>query len=658
VIAENLAERFERGPLALDEARRLARDLCTALLRSGRHGGLTAVNVVSGPDGWLVGGFTGRGDERDDVRAVGALLYQALTGTPAGAGIAALPRAMRAPILRSLHAERGRRHGTVAELAEALGVVAPRPPRRRTRALWPVVAAVIGLGVVGAARLGRSTPRPALVAAVAPAPAPPPAPRRAVELGAFAAPGWLADGLPAMIAVVLDENPGLERGAGGLRVDGAATAAGAGWRVDVRVVDPATDATLATEHIVVAGPGELVARVGELAARLSAALAPGAHPPALAALTTSSVEAWQAYAAHDFRRAAALDPRFVLAHLAVARENPDAAPAELAVARPLAVGAAAARALRRLDAATPEALVAALEAERTQAPHDLALAAELAAAYRRAGRVADCAALAERAGDPAARDLAACRLAAGDGPGALAAARRADDPLFEGDVALTIGRIADARDAYHRAGARAGARPALLLLRAQGKCKTRAPMASVDDARVVWALANACGDRDRARAAEAYARRAGGDLAAPATVAAARARADAAGWSADGLDRGRRLGPLFAVARAEKQAAVLAGFAPAPSDRWGLFEEPLLLEVALTEAELGSPDDAALACAELAETGAAVGLYCQGRAAEAAGDPVGAWQGYRAFLDRWSDADPEQRWVRDARVRIMHRARK
>src|SRR5262249_48099489 len=101
-----------------------------------------------------------------------------------------------------------------------------------------------------------------------------------------------------------------------------------------------------------------------------------------------------------------------------------------------------------------------------------------------------------------------------------------------------------------------------------------------------------------------------------------------------------------------KQRALLDAFVPAPGDRFGLFEDPLLLDAALTHAELGDTDAAALACAELAEP---LALYCQGRVAEAAGDAGGAFTGYRAFLDRFADADPENRLARDARRRILHR---
>ena len=55
MIAETLAERFARGPMAVDEARRLARDLCAALLAGGVHGRLTAGCVVDRYGVWFVG---------------------------------------------------------------------------------------------------------------------------------------------------------------------------------------------------------------------------------------------------------------------------------------------------------------------------------------------------------------------------------------------------------------------------------------------------------------------------------------------------------------------------------------------------------------------------------------------------------------------------
>ena len=683
-----LAERVAKGPLAPSEARRLARDVCAALeYAHGQgmvHGNLGADSVVLDGERWVVVGFAARGaDAREDVRAVGALLYQALTGSPpvAGARTLALPRGLRAPILRSLQEAPERRYGTIAEMAVALGVAPPAPPRRRRR-IWPLVAlGIVAAGLAGVARylIGRGDRRPVAIVAPTPeppAPAPAPAPaRRVLAIGELSAPAdaaWLGPVVAEMLAAVLDEVPSLEvvRAGGGLVLTGTIEHAGAGWLVAARIVDTASHATLAAERIAAGDPGELVVRVGELAARLAGIVAPGTRTPALATLTSGSAEAWQAYGAGDeagIRRAIAIDPKFFQAWARLATwlhgsGQTEEAEAAVATARPLAAhaGSAGMRALARLAARTPAERVAALELERAHAPHDLAIAAELAAAYRAAGRVTDCAAEAERAGAPGARDLASCRLAAGDATGALAAATASDDPLLAGDVALGLGRFAEAREAYRKAGARAGARPALVALRAQGRCKTVVHPTSVDDARIAMALAIACGDPDGIHAAEAAARkldpRAGDDLAVlraavhgePRAFARAQARAaDEALWSADGLDRGRRYGPVFAAARSERRSEALAGFSPAPSDRWGLFEEPLLFEVALTQADLGSAEDAALACDELDAT-TPLALYCHGRAAEAAADWPGAFRAYREFLDRWSDADPDHRLVREA----------
>src|SRR5262249_49172448 len=199
-------------------------------------------------------------------------------------------------------------------------------------------------------------------------------------------------------------------------------------------------------------------------------------------------------------------------------------------------------------------------------------------------------------------------------------------------------------------------------LRAQGKCRIAVAKNGVDDARVAHALALAGGDGDEAKAAEDAARKrapkAADELAMlrsalrgeKKTFARASGRADDATlWAADGLDRGRRYGPVFTAARGEGRADALAGFAPAPSDRFGLFEEPLLFQVALAQADLGSAEDAARACAELPSP---LIYYCQGRAAEAAADVAGAFAAYREYLDRMSDADPDFWLTHEAARRI------
>ena len=684
-----LAERLAKRPLAPVEARRLARDVCAGLLHAHAqgvvHGRLGPDAVVEDGKHWVVCGLDGAGrdaDPRDDVRGVGALLYQALTGTApvGGAQTLALPRSLRAPILRSLHELPERRYGTLLEMAVALGVAKPPAPVKRRR--WPVVPLVgmIGLGVVILARsAGGKGERPAAVPAAVAAPAPAAAPR-VVRIADFAAPAdaaWLGPGVAAMLATVLGEAPGLEivREGDGFTIDGTVEHEGKGWVLAARLVEPAGQTTVAAERIAAASLDELVARVGALGEKYVEALAPGTRAPRLASLATGSAAAWEASLAGDlgdedgWRRAIAADPGFFLprARLAgwlAARGQAAEARQALDEARPLAprAGAAGLRLLARLEARTPEERVHALELERAHAPHDLALAAELASADRAAGRIGDCVTEAARAGAHAATDLTLCRLAAGDAAGALAAAAVADDPVLAGDVALALGRFGDAREAYRRAGAKAGARLALVALRAQGKCRAPTAKSTVDDARIAHALALACGDWDEAKAAEDAARkkdpRAADELAMlraaargeKRTYARARSRADDAGlWAADGLDRGRRYGPVLAAARGEARADALAGFAPAPSDRFGLFEEPLLFQVALAQADLGSAEDAALACAELP---APLIYYCQGRAAEAAADVAGAFGAYREYLDRMSDADPDFWLTHEAARRI------
>src|SRR5262249_62088730 len=128
------------------------------------------------------------------------------------------------------------------------------------RALGRVArGAVGGVGRPGPSR-GARPPSPPPAAE----PAPPPPPRH-VSLGSFAAPGWLAEGLPAMIAAVLEESPGLDLSGGGLRIDGAAAPAGDGWLIAVRVGGPDGGATLAAVRHAVAGAREVVGRVGALA---------------------------------------------------------------------------------------------------------------------------------------------------------------------------------------------------------------------------------------------------------------------------------------------------------------------------------------------------------------------------------------------------------
>jgi hypothetical protein len=300
-----------------------------------------------------------------------------------------------------------------------------------------------------------------------------------------------------------------------------------------------------------------------------------------------------------------------------------------------------------VSARTPEERLAALEAARDFAPHDAAIAASLAPAYRAWGEVARCAEEAARAGEAGAADLAWCRAALGDEVGSVAAA--AGDPLLLGDVLAFHGRAAEARVAYGRAGSAAAARLAWLAARLDARCpRAEVPVASLDDARAAFAVARACGDGAAAARIEASLRRAGEPLA-----------DELAGTSpvagADPLDRARRLGPGLAAARAAgraKAAEALAGFATMPLDRYALFEPPLLLEVALTQIAAGDAEAAALTCEELAGP---IELYCRGRAAEAAGHFGAAFAAYRELADRWAGADRRHRMAAET-IRRMRAA--
>jgi hypothetical protein len=179
-VSATLRERLEQGRVPLDEALPLVQGLCAELARAharGRvHGRLSPETVKIVVGAWEVDFAAARpddGDERDDVRAVAEILTEALTGETGTAAAMRLPPGVRGPILRSLHAQRERRHGTIEELARALGVPLPEPPRQR-RVGWPWIAASALLAGVasGAVRLSAVEIAPRLVAPViAPAPA-------------------------------------------------------------------------------------------------------------------------------------------------------------------------------------------------------------------------------------------------------------------------------------------------------------------------------------------------------------------------------------------------------------------------------------------------------------------------------------------------------
>jgi hypothetical protein len=642
-VTATLRARLAEGPMEPREVAELAADLCAELARAhaaGRvHGRLSAESVRCVVGRWEVDfAAAGGEDERDDVRAIAAIVTEAFTGGTDVAAAMRLPRGVRAPILRSLHADRALRHGSVEELAGALGVALPPPPPARSR--WRIAAATL-VAFVASPAVTWQAPAAAMVSE-------PPAAPHAVERRTLVVQGGGA--LADMLATALAERPGLEvirHGTGALRLE----IGGDG----VRLLDAAREATLLGER---RSPGRSPIDEAEgLAARVAAALDAGPGPT-LRALTTGSDEAYRAYVeglAGDeaaLRRAIALDPSFFAPRLRLAESAPEELPAAAALVG--RAGRRGALALARVAARDPAARLAALEAERAFAPADAAVAAALAPAYRVAGKPAACASEAARAvaaglGEAAA-DLAWCRAAAGDEAGAVDAAMAGGDPLLAGDVLAFHGRAGEARAAYARAGAAAAARLAWLAARLDARCPRAAvPVASLDDARAAFAVALACGDGAAADRIEAGLRRAGEPLADE--LAALRGKRPPLSWTGgDPLERGRFLGPRLAAARARGEAgAALAGFAPAPIDRHGLFEPPLLLEVALAQMAAGDAEAAALACEELAGP---VGLYCRGRAAEAAGRHGDAFVAFRGLADRWTDADPRHRMAADGLRRM------
>jgi hypothetical protein len=118
-----------------------------------------------------------------------------------------------------------------------------------------------------------------------------------------------------------------------------------------------------------------------------------------------------------------------------------------------------------------------------------------------------------------------------------------------------------------------------------------------------------------------------------------------------------RLAVALAAARAEgKPADALALLPPVadPLARFAFLEPPLLLAIALARADAGDAPGAARACDEIlaAAPAYAPGWYCRGRAAQAGKDWKSAAQAYRELLDRWSDADEDNRLWRDAKRRL------
>lgn len=770
--AETLAERIRRhGPLSLDEARKLARQLCAGLAAAHARGvahGKLSVDSIRLTDGVAVitdlgmeQARRGRIDEREDVYALGAVLYEALTGEPPfSAPVEALPAAVRAPILRCLQRDPRRRYGTVAEAASALEVpLAPSqasPAPRRGVALAGTLALAL-LGVAAYAAWSRSEPglpaaRPGeeVTATLRPREE-----RIVVALAGFDAAAlpperaWIARGLEEWFAAALLATPSVEPSRGTLDraalaasarragvdvvVDGAVAprAGGEGglW-LELKLLDVGSGALRLAERVEIAGEGDLLKGARALYEKASRAIRPPDASSATVPVTgmTADIAALRAYAEarmaeergdlaaaeRGLRAAMAADPAFFRARAslcdllrAVGQDEEAARLAEESRSFAASAGEWGALTIARLTARSAEARVRALEALAARYPRETASARELVAALREAGRPADCVVAARRAfeANPAASwalaEAARCSLDVGDVDAALGYARRLLSARQQesraneerggrsevpAEIFLRLGRYGDAYDLLRRdadAGdALASARLALVALHGRGRCRAALGLLRKASARVVdrpsaewlaraWSFAaTSCADGGEARDAEAWLRRVApmspvlAELALRAAAARGergafeRARAVAAAERAthDGPGRARRLGPLLAAARAEgkaREALALVG-PPLPGDRYAGVEMALLYEIALARLEAGDVEEAGLACAELlgAVPSWAPGHYCAGRVAEAGERWSEAFQAYRAFLDRWSDADEEHRLVADARRRL------
>jgi hypothetical protein len=448
---------------------------------------------------------------------------------------------------------------------------------------------------------------------------------------ADAADAWLGRVVPELIGLALEDAGAVDL-AGGvaeLRLEGKIEREGELVWLDVRLAESAGGAYVFAERLPLPADGAVLPVLDGMVARARAEIAPGAAPVRpLAALATPSADALAAYAAGDPARALVADPGFAAARLARAREVPAETEALVAGLAPERTSARAELEGKVLVAKRPAEKIAAWTAMRARFPRDPRIAAELAAAHRAAGRPAECVKEAETI-TPLPTLLAWCRLEAGDPAGALAAARAGvgdEAKLAAGDLALMQGRYGEARQAY---GALpeplAKARLALVAVHAAGRCRIVSPLRpgwEPEIAKVRVAAATACGEWPTVRELEGRARRAGE------TALADR-------WAA-----ARKPRPLPENA--------------SPVDRHALFDPPLLIDVARARIAEGDFEQAALACAEVraAAPAYAPGILCEGWVADARDDIPAAFRAYRDFLDRYTEADPENRFLRDGQRRI------
>ncbi|MFH0902539.1 MAG: hypothetical protein V2A73_18065 [Pseudomonadota bacterium] len=202
---------------------------------------------------------------------------------------------------------------------------------------------------------------------------------------------------------------------------------------------------------------------------------------------------------------------------------------------------------------------------------------------------------------------------------------------------------------------------------------TAAAAAAAETVALIWSAAAAlCRDSSALLEVKRWAEQAAPQAADEIAVAAAVAASEPGAYErslARALDhrvwvgtweRSRRYGPLLAAVSVDARVdgrsdeALRTVGLPRPSDRYPFLGRPLLFDIALARIDTGDLDEAALACADLASANPsyAPAYYCQGRVAEARGAWSEAFVGYRAFLDRWSDASDANRWVTDARRRL------
>ncbi|MBI4510341.1 MAG: hypothetical protein HY698_11960 [Deltaproteobacteria bacterium] len=774
-----LAEVLRAGPLELRQLKELAADLCAGLdaahARGVVHGNLKTASIRVAEGRFVVEGLgleqaktTVRLDERTDVHAVGSVLYEAATGVPPfEAPMERLPGELRASLLRCLQRDPGRRFGTIAELARALGVpvgpqsTSPRRGRGRMLAASALVAGIallIGIVTWGMSRRAaslraRSTPVPAQVPALVDltgtARTQPNAPTVVVAMVGFQPVpqderAWMVRGLKELVAARLAEARGLELSTARLDegvllaaarkaqvhvvLSGTAASRGGGLEIDVKLLDVATGALRVAERIALHKEEDLLPAAHRVVGNLVRSLGPlfsadsGDAEPPLAAFK-EHVQGLIAASAHDTTRAEAafrqamelapsfLPPRLHLIELLKGTMRDSDADALLTESKALFEAASGTWKWewQRLAARSHEERISALSQLAARRPHDPTLARQLSGAFLEAGRATECMAQGLRSLelDPAAMEvhehLAWCSLMSGDPKAAIEHARvmaegARDAGRWEtlGDILLQLGRYGEARGACRR-GAQEGqsssaAKEALVDLHGRGKClsalkhvkkavlATSSPAADEAEAiALTWAaVATTCRDDASAREAEAYARRATGgsgtadEIAAWAAAARgakgsfskARERAlDSRSLRGDIRARARHHAVLLFSARMEGRSAEglsLIPRPPAPQDRYALYSFPLLFEIALARSDVGDTEEAQLACSELAAAapGFAPARYCLGRVAESRGAWAEAFHHYRAFLDRWADADEEHRLVRDAKRRLREAVRR